>query len=138
MTDRLGAARGEILASVQQQISASEGRVLGTVDQRLAQTSGQLTANFQAQMDARFVAEVGPLRGRVDQIDGRTTQNADAIGRLNDGQTANAARIETVSRDSDQARRTLQTTLLGEIDRRLDAAVHDVRSAARGYRRPHA
>ena len=119
VADRLGATRAELLASLQEQTTGSEGRLLTAVDQRLGETSARITADLQARLDSGIAGQVGPLRARMDRLDEASRQNADAIGRLDQSQTANAARIEAISRDADQGRRVLQTTLLAEMDRRL-------------------
>lgn len=129
IAEQVGASREVILATLDEQIGAVESRMLGKLDAQLGGLEERLTADLVARMDSRIAAEVNPLRADIKGLDARTRQNSDAIAELNTRQTAIDTRIEVVARDAAKARQTLQTNVLGEMDRRMQqqAEVYDRR-----------
>ncbi|NTU47783.1 MAG: hypothetical protein HGA84_02105 [Syntrophobacteraceae bacterium] len=115
----VSASRTEMEALVNQRIKSSEETLRGVIAGSVATLEGRVGGMVAQAFQERIAPVVEPLRADIENLKAQTAQNSSALAATNATVAGLSTRIDTVARADEQGRKTLQTSLLEEVDRRM-------------------
>jgi hypothetical protein len=115
----VSASRTEMEALVNQRIKSSEETLRGVIAGSVASLEGRVGGMVAQAFQERIAPVVEPLRADMENLKAQTAQNSSALAATNATVAGLSTRIDTVARADEQGRKTLQTSLLEEVDRRM-------------------